>query len=57
VRAVGPADNTVSAALVWGFDHVIDDNAEPTLRERRETFRFDLLAMRLWPNRLQRLGA
>jgi hypothetical protein len=57
VRAVEPADNAVSAALVWGFDHVIDDNAEPTLRERRETFRFDLLAMRLWPNRPQRLGA
>jgi hypothetical protein len=48
VRAGDPADNAVSAALVWGFDHVIEDNAEPIVREHRQTFCFDRFGDKAW---------
>src|SRR3989454_4316115 len=41
VRAVAPAGNALSAGVLWGFDKVIEDNANLMVREGRETFRFD----------------
>src|SRR5881296_1144631 len=41
VRAVAPEGNAPSAGVPWGFDNVIEDNANRMVREGRQTFRFD----------------
>src|SRR5437867_1742156 len=41
VCAVAPAGNAPSAAVPWGIDKVIEDNANRMVREGRQTFRFD----------------
>src|SRR5881409_1607873 len=40
-RAVAPEGNAPSAGVPWGFDNVIEDNANRMVREGRQTFRFD----------------
>ncbi len=41
VRTVDPAGNPLSAGVPWGFDKVIEENANRMVREGRQIFRFD----------------